>query len=145
MAIFTGRQLCRSLVFNKVVDLQACNFIEKWLPHRCFPVSITKFLRTPILKNNCEWLLPNFRKVLLRTYSCELFTSLSFRLTVFSSYLSKRNFWWNKNWSRSVWRLKPQLRKRETTALGINLMQYQIKSWKYFFARWYHNFRKFQH
>ena len=28
----------------------ACNFIEKRLQHRCFPVNIAKFLRTPILK-----------------------------------------------------------------------------------------------
>ena len=25
--------------------------------HRCFPVNIVKCLRTPVLKNNCEWLL----------------------------------------------------------------------------------------
>ena len=32
----------------------ACNFIKKRLQHRCFPVNIAKFLRTPILKNICE-------------------------------------------------------------------------------------------
>ena len=30
------------------------NFIKKKLQHRYFPVNITKFLRTPILKNICE-------------------------------------------------------------------------------------------
>ena len=40
-------------------------FIKKRLQHRCFPVSIAKFLRTPILKNICkqltlEWLLPEY-------------------------------------------------------------------------------------
>ena len=37
-------------LFNKVADYQACNFIKKSLQHRCFPVNIVKFLRTPILK-----------------------------------------------------------------------------------------------
>ena len=31
--------------------------IQKRFQHRCFPVNIAKFLRTPILKNICEWLL----------------------------------------------------------------------------------------
>ena len=31
--------------------------IKKRLRHRCFPVSFAKFLRKPILKNFCEWLL----------------------------------------------------------------------------------------
>ena len=39
--------------------LQACNFTEMRLQHRHFLVNITKFLRTPILKNNsannCLW------------------------------------------------------------------------------------------
>ena len=30
---------------------QACNFIKKRLQHRCFPVKLAKFLRTPFLKN----------------------------------------------------------------------------------------------
>ena len=45
---------------------KAYNFIEKRLQHRCFPVNIAKLLRTPILKNICEWLLlyfwnPNYK------------------------------------------------------------------------------------
>ena len=38
-------------LFNKAAALQACNFIKKRLQHRCFPVNIAKFLRTPILMN----------------------------------------------------------------------------------------------
>ena len=41
--LFTGKHLCWSLFFQ----------------HRRFPVNITKFLRTPILKNICKWLLLN--------------------------------------------------------------------------------------
>ena len=45
-AIFTRKHLCWSL--------WACNFIKKSFQHRCFPVNIAKFLRTPDLKNICE-------------------------------------------------------------------------------------------
>ena len=34
-------------LFNKVAALETCNFIKKTLQHRCFPVYIAKFLRTP--------------------------------------------------------------------------------------------------
>ena len=40
-------------IFNKFADLRDCNFIEKRLPHKCFPVKFAKFLRTSILKNIC--------------------------------------------------------------------------------------------
>ena len=40
-------------LFNK--DLKQC--IQKKLQHRYFPVNIAKMLRTPNLKNSCEWLL----------------------------------------------------------------------------------------
>ena len=33
--------------------LQACSFIKNRLQHRCFPLNIAKFLRTPISKNIC--------------------------------------------------------------------------------------------
>ena len=44
-------------LFNKVAGVQACIFVKKRLQHRCFPVNIVKFLRTPILKYICERLL----------------------------------------------------------------------------------------
>ena len=40
---FTGKYLCWSLFLRK---LQACNFVQKRLQHRNFPVNIAKFLRT---------------------------------------------------------------------------------------------------
>ena len=45
------------LLFNKVTGLEVWNFIKKRLQQRCFLVNIAKFLRTPILKNICQWLL----------------------------------------------------------------------------------------
>ena len=50
---------------NKDSMIQTCNFIEKRLHHRCFPVITAKFLRTPILKNICERLLLEIYLVLL--------------------------------------------------------------------------------
>ena len=44
-------------LFNNVASLKACNFIKKRLQHRCCPVNIAKFLRTPTLRNICERLL----------------------------------------------------------------------------------------
>ena len=38
-------------IFNKV----ACNFVLKRLQHKCFPVNISKFVKTPILQNIYEW------------------------------------------------------------------------------------------
>ena len=35
------------------------NFVKKRLQHNCFPVKFGKFLRTPILRNICERLLPS--------------------------------------------------------------------------------------
>ena len=41
---------------DRVRDLQVCIFIKKRLQHRCFHVKVATFLRTPILKDICEWL-----------------------------------------------------------------------------------------
>ena len=51
---FTIKQLFRSLVLKKPSRRWVIN--ERPL-HRYFPVSFTKFLRTPIFKNFCEWML----------------------------------------------------------------------------------------
>ena len=44
-AKFTGKHLSGNLFFNKVPGVQACNFIERRLQHRCFSVNCVKFLR----------------------------------------------------------------------------------------------------
>ena len=44
-------------LFDKVAGLQGSNFIKKNLHYRCFLVKFAKFLRIPILKNICKWLL----------------------------------------------------------------------------------------
>ena len=58
-------------LFNKDADLKACDFIQKRLQHSCFSMNIGKFLRTPILKNICEWLL--LTRASFRSSHLELF------------------------------------------------------------------------
>ena len=42
---------------NKVAVLQVCNSPKKRLQHRCFPVNISKFLRTAFFVEHLRWLL----------------------------------------------------------------------------------------
>ena len=39
--------ICVGVFLNKVAGLRAYNFIKKWLQHRCVPVKVKTFLRTP--------------------------------------------------------------------------------------------------
>ena len=45
LAKFTGKQLCLSLFFNKVVAPRPTALLKKRLWHRCFPVNFAKILR----------------------------------------------------------------------------------------------------
>ena len=50
-----AKQICNSnFKIRQPIYLQAFNFIENRLLHRCFPMNIAKFLRANILKNICE-------------------------------------------------------------------------------------------
>ena len=44
-------------LFSEVAELKVCNLIKKRLQHRCFPVNIVKFLRTPFSTEHLRWLL----------------------------------------------------------------------------------------
>ena len=57
---FYRKTLVLESLFNKVEDLEACNFIKKRLQLRRFSV---RFLRTPTLKNICKWLLSQTKKL----------------------------------------------------------------------------------
>ena len=58
-AKFTGKHLCQSLFFNKVVDLRSATLLKKRLGNRCFPVNFAKVLRTPFFTEHLRWLLLN--------------------------------------------------------------------------------------
>ena len=50
---FTGNYLCWSLI----IKVEACNFINKRLQHRCFSVKFAEFLRTPFFTEHLRRLL----------------------------------------------------------------------------------------
>ena len=54
---FTGKYLCQSLFFNKVVGLRPGIFIKKETMAQVFSVNFAKFLSTPFLKELLRWLL----------------------------------------------------------------------------------------
>ena len=55
--LFFSPTIVGESLFNKVAGLKVCNFIKKRIQHKCFPLNIANFLRTPVLKNICERLL----------------------------------------------------------------------------------------
>ena len=57
---FTGKHVCQSLFFNKVVGLRPATLLKKMLWHRCFPVNFAKFPRTPFFTEQRRWLLLPF-------------------------------------------------------------------------------------
>ena len=56
-AKLTGKHLCKRLFFDKVAALRPATRLKERLWHRCFPVDLAKFLRTPFLQNTSERLL----------------------------------------------------------------------------------------
>ena len=46
---FTEQSLLRGYFSIKVVSLQSATLLKRRLQHRCFPVNVVKYLRTPIL------------------------------------------------------------------------------------------------
>ena len=54
---FIKKNALKNFTLFSEKQLKACSFIKKRLQHKCFPVNIAKFVRTPILKNICEQLL----------------------------------------------------------------------------------------
>ena len=51
-AIFTGKHLHWSIIYNKVAVLRLANLLKKRLQQRCFPANTAKFLRTTFLIDN---------------------------------------------------------------------------------------------
>ena len=55
-AKFTGKRLCQSLFFNKVVGLRSANLLKKRLRYRCFPEFWMEFCE--IFKNTFNDVTP---------------------------------------------------------------------------------------
>ena len=58
-----------SPMFSEILGLKACNFTKKRLQHSCFPVNITKFLRTRFFTEHLRWLLQDRKLEGTRTFS----------------------------------------------------------------------------
>ena len=56
-AKFTGKNLCQSLIFNKVAGIRPATLLKKRPWHRFYPVNFAKFLRTPYFTKYFRWLL----------------------------------------------------------------------------------------
>ena len=55
--IFHRKTPVKESVLDRFGSPQACNFTEKRLYHRCFPVKFVKFLRTAFLTEHLWWLI----------------------------------------------------------------------------------------
>ena len=49
-AKLTGKRLCQSLFFNKVVGLRPATLLKKRFWHKCFPVNFVTFLRATLYR-----------------------------------------------------------------------------------------------
>ena len=63
--------------FNRLAGFKTCNFFNKRLQQRCFPVNIIKFLRTLISKKFCKQLLLPFLLLTVNISSQELVSALN--------------------------------------------------------------------
>ena len=64
-------------LFNRLAVFKSCNFLEKGLQHKCFPVNIAKILRTLILMKICEQLLLQFLLLTVNISSWVLVSALN--------------------------------------------------------------------
>ena len=74
-------------LFSKVADSQACNFIQKRLQHRSFPVNIAEFLRAAMFIEHLWWLLACSVITLKQVQvASTVFLKCSFRKTFLNSW-----------------------------------------------------------
>ena len=85
-AKFTLKHLCQSVFFNKVAGFRPATLIKKRLCHRCIPVSLAKFLRTPVLIKRLQWLLLYISYEFVKESLIKIFNDL----TKFGVYLVER-------------------------------------------------------
>ena len=104
LEVFTENHLCWSISLMK---LQAFKPRTSSKRDSNTDVNIKWFLRKPILKNICKWLLLHFQKA----FSKNFFGANFYILTrLFSHQLHKENLWWNKNGDLLCERLSNQSR-----------------------------------
>ena len=101
MFLRMGKKPVLESIFNKVADLQACNFIKMKLREWCFPVNIAKFLRTAFLKEHLWWLFLWFGLFFPSFNNGRLKSSKNWHVTVLLFYILTINIgmcaWINSN------------------------------------------------
>ena len=93
-ARFTGKYLCQSLLFNKVVGHRPATLSKRRLWQRYFLVNFPKFLRPAFFLEHLRWLFLKFkRKQFHFTYTSEYFyTSEIYKNTLNYSITKSRSF-----------------------------------------------------
>ena len=69
-AKFTRKQMCGSLFFNKLAELETCNIIKTETPTVVYSCKFVKFLKTPIFIEHRQWLL--VEEILLFSKNCTI-------------------------------------------------------------------------
>ena len=87
-AKFTGKHMCQSLFFNKVVGFRPGTFLKKRLWHKCFLVNFERILRTPFLHNTSGWLLLNMQQIYRTTPTPKCDFNKVTSLTILKSHFS---------------------------------------------------------
>ena len=77
---FKGKQLCQSLFLNKIAGLRPATLLKKSPWHRCFPVKVVKFPRTPFLTEHLWWFLLNIHCVCFSSIKKIAFTEKIYRV-----------------------------------------------------------------
>ena len=99
---FTGKHLCRSLVFKKDAGLRLSTLLKNSSQpqHWCFPVNFEKLLRIPIFTEHLRWLLSS----LLITQNTEKtdFTCIYREKKYFQAILKARCGVWDMFWQLRV-------------------------------------------
>ena len=73
--------------------MKDCNFVKKRLQHKCFPVKLSKFLRTLILMNICKRLLLQSDFIVFRIHHESISLPLTFeKLWLFQVIFNLMNF-----------------------------------------------------
>ena len=86
---------CATVSFLIKLQAKVCNFIEKRLWHRCFPVTFTKFLRTPFLTEHLFY----------RPRPGDCFWIKVFKGVDFKRFRSQTYLYGNQNYHSSINRL----------------------------------------
>ena len=88
LAKFRRRHLCQSLFLNKVAGLRSPTLLKKRPWHRCFPVKIAKFLRTPSFTEHLWRLL--LKVIFLQMLVIINHQTLTFPLEIFMEYCTSK-------------------------------------------------------